>query len=189
MKTLQLLLSGALLFFCQTSFAATTGRVTGKIIESESRRLLPNTEIVFENSMDKVVLVTNENGIYYGDHLPTGKYNVTVVYNQKTFVMKNVRVYDGYAVEVDFQVSNNKHLPQTVEVGKTEKIVSSISPTDVMLGHNNTNQPTRTITEALSQQPGMDVRGGKLYVKGSSEVRFFIDGTPLMGEPSLQRYW
>lgn len=189
MKTIQLLLSSAFLLFCHPAFAATTGWVTGKIVESETGLLLPNTEIVFENSMDKIVLATNENGIYYGNHLPTGRYNVTVMHNQKAFTMKNVRVYDGYAVEVDFPVSNNKHLPQTVEVTKTEKIVSSISPTDVMLGHNNTNQPTRTITEALSQQPGMDVRGGKLYVKGSSEVRFFIDGTPLMGQPSLQRYW
>jgi hypothetical protein len=189
MKTTSLLLSGLFILCTTTLQAATTGQVTGKIFEEETKNVLSYTEIVFENSMDKIVLKSNENGIYYGDHLPTGKYNVTVGYNGRSFVMKNVRVYDGYATEIDFSVSINNALPEVVFVEQQAKLTSSISPTDVMLGHNNTNQPTRSVTEALSQQPGMDVREGKLYVKGSSEVRFFIDGTPLMGQPTFQRYW
>lgn len=189
MKTLFALLFSLTLLHPQMLFAGTTGQVTGKVTVSETQMLLVNTEIVFENSMYKVVFKTNESGIYYGDHLPTGTYNISVLHNNRTFVMKKVRVYDGYATEVDFTVSNNNTLPEIVTVEQKVKIISSISPTDVMLGHNANNQPTRSVTEALSQQPGMDVRDGKLYVKGSSEVRFFIDGTPVMGQPSFQRYW
>lgn len=189
MKTTSLLLSGLFILSAALLQAATTGQVTGKIFETETKNVLSNIEIVFENSMDKIVLKSNENGIYYGDHLPTGKYNIKVVFNGRSFVMKNVRVYDGYASEIDFPVSKSNTLPEVVLVEQQQKLTSSISPTDVMLGHNSTNQPIRSVTEALSQQPGMDVREGKLYVKGSSEVRFFIDGTPLMGQPTFQRYW
>jgi hypothetical protein len=189
MKTLFTLLSILLLTIPNYTSAATTGRVTGRIIELETQLPVGNMEVVFENSMDKIVLLTNENGFYYGDHLPTGKYNVTIKYNNRTFIMKNVRVYDGYAYEIDFSVSNNNMLPQVVYVEQKAKVISSISPTDIMLGNNENNQPTRSITEVLSQQPGMDVRDGKLYVKGSSMVRFFIDGTPVMGQPTFQRYW
>ncbi|MCW5907110.1 MAG: hypothetical protein KIS94_04570 [Chitinophagales bacterium] len=177
------------LFSVEILKAATTGRVTGKIVDTETNLLVPDIEIVFENSMDRVILTTGTNGIYYGNHLPTGKYTVTVAYNNRTFVMKNVRIYDGYASEVNFKVSSNNFLSEVVTVAKEEKIISSISPTDVMMGDNRDLQPTRSLTEVLGNQAGMDVRDGKLYVKGSSEVRFFIDGTPLMGNPTFQRNW
>lgn len=190
MKTTTTLLLAALFFsLVCTVKAATTGQVTGKIILAETQVFLPNTEITFENSMDKAVVTTAENGIYYADHLPTGKYTVTVRYNNRTFIMKNVRVYDGYATEVNFTVSNSETLSSTVFVEKQEKLISSISPTDVMLGNSENNQPTRSLNEALSSQPGVDMRDGKVYVKGSSEVRFFIDGTPVMGQPTIQRGW
>ena len=189
MKTYTYLLAALLLSVTTGLKAATTGQVTGKILLLQTGDFLANTEITFENSMDKAVVSTAENGIYYADHLPTGKYTVTVRYNNRTFIMKNVRVYDGYATEVNFTVSNSETLSSTVFVEKQEKLISSISPTDVMLGNSENNQPTRSLNEALSNQPGVDMRDGKVYVKGSSEVRFFIDGTPVMGQPTIQRGW
>lgn len=189
MKTIASLAFFILLFSVETLKAATTGRVTGKVVDIETNLLVPNIQIIFENSMDRIVLTTGANGIYYGNHLPTGKYTVTVAYNNRTFVMKNVRVYDGYATEVDIKVNSNNSLPEVVTIEKEEKIISCISPTDIMIGDDNNLQPTRTLNEVFSNQPGMDVRNGKLYVKGSSEVRFFIDGTPLIGNPVFQRNW
>lgn len=190
MKAIAVLFSALVLTATTTLLkAASTGQVTGKIIVAETQQLLGSTEIIFENSMDKQVLKSDPNGIYYGDHLPTGKYTVTVIFNNRTFVMKNVRVYDGYATEVNFTVSTSEKLSEIVFVEKQEKLISSISPTDIMLGNSDNNQPTRSLNEALSSQPGVDVRDGRIYVKGSSDIRFFIDGTPIMGQPTIQRGW
>ena len=103
--------------------------------------------------------------------------------------MKLVRVYDSYSSQVDMEVSNNNSLPLIVEVENKEPIISAVTSTDIKLANNSFNQRTQSLGEALSMQPGIEVIDGKLYVKGSDQVRFFIDGTPVMGQPIMGRVW
>lgn len=171
------------------SAASSMGEILGKVTIKETKAPLANAVITFENSMGKTVVTANEYGQYYGTHIPTGRYEMSVTYNNHTFVMKSVRIYDGYATEANFAVSNNDSLPAIVEIPRTDALFSGSAPTGITLSNNNNQQPTRSLNEALSMQPGMDVRDGKLFVKGSGEVKFFIDGCPVIGQPALQRVW
>lgn len=171
------------------TYATSMGEILGKVIIKETNRPLANAEITFENSMTKMVVKANEHGIYYGLHIPGGRYEMRVSYNNHTFVMKGVRIYDGYTSEANFAVSNIDSLPAVVELERTDQLFSGSAPTGITMKNDDRNQPTRQLSEALSMQPGMDVRDGKLYIKGSSDVKFFIDGTPIMGQPVLQRVW
>jgi hypothetical protein len=86
-------------------------------------------------------------------------------------------------------VSNNNDLPTTIEVIKKDPIINPLKPNDVLLASNNGNQSTQSLSDLLISQPGVDIRDGKLYVKGSNQVRFFIDGTPVMAPPIISRIW
>lgn len=178
-----------LVLFTTNTFAVSDGNLLGRITVKETKQPLAFAEITLESSMDKVVVTANEYGLYYANHIPTGKYKMTVVFNNRTFVMKNVRVYDGYTIEANMALSNDTALAAVVEVPFTESQVSSVQSTDITLRSNGNKQATKPLSEALSAQPGIDIRDGRLFVKGSDQVKVFIDGTPVMGQPRLDRIW
>ncbi len=168
-------------YFAVSARAVSTGEIIGRVTDKETGKAVPNTEVIFENKMDKLVVTTNEHGYYYAPHLPTGKYEVRLQYNERTFFVNKVVVYDGYSAEVNLAVSSNSALPQKVEISYDEFKLSSICNTNRRLTNSDINQPTQSLGDMMSQQSGVDVRDGKMYVKGSDQVRFFIDGTPVMG--------
>jgi len=174
---------------CMSAFSAkavSSGEVIGQVIEKETSKPVAFAQIVFENSMDKVVVTANEYGYYYAMHLPTGKYQMRVTYNNRTFVVNKVRVYDSYSTEMNFVVSNSNNLPETVEVIKKEPVINPLQPNDIILTSNTLGRGSASLGDVLMMQPGLDVVDGKLYVKGSDKVRFFIDGTPVMGIASIR---
>lgn len=170
--------------------AISTGEIIGQVIEHETRKPVAFAEVIFENNMDKIVVTANEYGFYYAQHLPTGKYQMRVVFNNHTFLMNKVRVYDSYSNEINFIVSNNDRLPGTVEVIKKEPVLTALAPNDIRITNTNFgDKGSRNLSDVLVSEPNLDVRDGKLYVKGSDQVKFFIDGTPVMAPPVLDRIW
>ena len=169
--------------------AVSTGQVLGKVVNTSTNTLVPNIEIVFENKLDKVVIVCDENGYFNIDHIPTGRYDVTVRYLNKTFIVTRVPVYDNYSTDLVISVSEDSDFPEVVVTAYSQPLINTTSSNNVDLKNSTNRQPTRSLTEALEMQRGVDVRDGKLFVKGSSDVKFFIDGTPILGQPALQRSW
>lgn len=169
--------------------AVSTGHVLGQVTEKETGKPVAFAHIIFENRMDKIEVQANEYGYYYVSHLPTGKYEMRLPFNNRTFVINHVRVFDSYSNQVDVTVSNDSLLPDVVELESKEPMISSVASTDIILNNSNFHQPTRTLGEALGMQPGMDIVNGRLYVKGSDQVRFFIDGTPVMGNAVVGKIW
>lgn len=169
--------------------AASAGQVLGVVFDKVTGKAAANAQITFENSMDKITVQANEYGHYYADHMPTGRYEMRVAHAGKTFVLKRINVYDGYTTEVNFPVSSEPGLPAVVEVVLNQNRLSSVENNNVNLSNSDNKQPTRQLSEALSMQPGVDVRDGKVMVKGSDQVKFFIDGTPVLGQPRIDRIW
>jgi|ERR1043165_635567 hypothetical protein len=179
----------ALLLFSNRAQAVSMGEVVGTILVKELKQPLANVEIIFENRMDRIDVKANENGHYYSNHMPTGKYEMRVVYNNRTFIMKDVQVYDGYTSEVNFDVSTDNSLAAKVVLETKENTFSSVTSTDIKLANSTFNQPTQNLNDVISQQPGCNVLNGRIYIKGSDQVRFFIDGEPVMGPPTDKRVW
>lgn len=178
-----------LVSFSFNAKAVSVGQVVGQVTEKETRQPVAYAQIVFENRMDKFEVTANEYGHYYANHLPTGKYQMTIVFNNRTFVMNNVQVYDSYTSEINFAVSRDNSLPANVVLKTNENIFSSVTSNDIKLTNSSFKQPTQSLNDVMSQQPGCDVRDGKIFIKGSDQVRFFIDGEPVMGPPTQNRVW
>ena len=169
--------------------AVSSGQIVGQVLEKETKQPVAFAQIIFENRMDRIEVQANEYGYYYANHLPTGKYQIRVVFNNRTFVMNNVQVYDSYTSEIDFTVSNNNSLPPKVVLETKENNFSSVTSNDIKRTNSSFNQPTQSLNDVLSTQPGCDVRDGKIFIKGSDQVRFFIDGEPVMGPPTQNKVW
>jgi hypothetical protein len=184
-KLLLLVLTSA--FFVTQAYCASIGQLMGKLEVKETKLGIANVEVVFENNMYRIAVMTNEYGFYYSDRMPTGKYEMSVVFNNRKFVVKQVRVYDSYTSIINLPISETNDLPDVVYLDIAPNQIA-VSSNDIKL-NNNHHQPTQSLTDALSNQAGVDVRNGKLYVKGSNQVKFFIDGTPIMGQPSFQKVW
>ncbi len=186
---ISLLVFSMVLLFTGNALAVSTGHVIGQITQTESKLSFGNAQITFENRMDRIEVQADENGHYYASHLPTGKYQMRVVFNNRTFVMNDVHVYDSYTTEVNMAVSTDSSLPPKVVLPTNENLFSSVTSSDIKLTNNTNNQPTQRLNDVLSQQPGVDVVNGRIFVKGSDQVKIFIDGTPVMGQPAQTRVW
>ncbi|HRG88242.1 MAG TPA: Plug domain-containing protein [Chitinophagales bacterium] len=172
-----------------STYAVSTGNVIGQVTNKDTKLAYGNAMITFENRMDRIEVQADEHGHYLASHLPTGKYQMRVVYNNRTFVMNDVHVYDSYTTEVNFTVSNDSTLPPKVVMPTEENLFSSVTSNDIVLTNSKNNQPSQRLNDVLSQQPGVDIRGGRIFIKGSDQVKIFIDGTPVMGQPMQNRVW
>ncbi len=188
MKT-YLMVSCFLFLFSTTVKGVSMGQIVGQVTEKETKQPVAYAEVVFENRIDRIEVKANEYGHYYANHLPTGKYQMRIVFNNRTFVMNDVHVYDSYTAEINFAVSSNNSLPPKVILETKENVFSSVTSNDIKLTNSTFNQPTQSLNDVLSQQPGVDIRNGRIFIKGSDQVRFFIDGTPVMGTPTQNRVW
>ncbi|HLP20138.1 MAG TPA: Plug domain-containing protein [Chitinophagales bacterium] len=177
------------IFIAPVAKAVSTGEVVGQVTQKESKLPFAYADITFENRMDRIEVKANEYGHYYASHLPTGKYQMRIVYNNRTFVMNDVHVYDSYTSEINFAVSSDNNLPPKVVLPTVENTFSSVTSNDIKLTNSKNNQPTQRLNDVLSQQPGVDVRNGRIFIKGSDQVKIFIDGTPVMGQPTQSRVW
>ncbi|HWB62358.1 MAG TPA: carboxypeptidase-like regulatory domain-containing protein [Chitinophagales bacterium] len=184
-----LLLMPVFLWASTAAKAVSTGDVLGQIVVAETHQPLSYAQVVFENGMDKITITADTNGNYYASHLPTGRYQMRVVFNSRTFVMNKIRVYDSYTSEVNFKVSTNTGLPTIVQLEKDDKVIDVLNPNNIVLAGNCENRQTKQLGEILMQQPGVDVRNGRLYIKGSANVKFFVDGSPVMEPPVLEGGW
>jgi hypothetical protein len=159
--------------------AVSCGDLLGQVVNLDNGKPVPFAKITFENYYDKVSVTANKYGYYYGDHLPEGRYQMRVSYNQRTFVMNHVKVYDGYSNEVNFFVSASDTLPTFVKEITPDPLIKIFQRDDIVLTGNGMGGGTIPLGDLLMQQPGIDIYNGHLYVKGA-EVKFFIDGTPVL---------
>ena len=159
--------------------AVSSGDVLGQVIDIETQQPVPYAEIVFENYYDKVIVKANGHGLFYGVHIPEGRYQMRVTYYGRTFIMNHVKVFDSYSNEVNFFVSCNDTLPALVLETKPDPVIRALEPHDILLTNNDMGRATMTLSDVLMAQPGVDIYAGRLYVKGA-EVKIFIDGSPVL---------
>lgn len=105
--------------------AGTVGDLNGRVIEKETNTPVAFAQIVFDNGNEKITLTANEYGYYSAFKLPAGKYNVSVSFNNRTFVMNKIRIQDSLTSSVNLTVSSDNALPSTVHVEVASKDESS----------------------------------------------------------------
>ena len=116
MKTIiQTIATLGICFLSFQSAKAVTGDINGQVIEKETMSPVAFAEITFDNGTNKTIVSANEYGYYSVKHMTAGKYQMSVKYNNRTFVANKVRIQDSFTVGVNFMVSSKNDLSSTVE--------------------------------------------------------------------------
>jgi outer membrane receptor for ferrienterochelin and colicin len=174
-------------------FGGTTGKISGKITDSQTNEPLIGANVTILDT--KLGAATDVDGNYVVLNISPGTYKVRISsVGYKTVVFEDVKIV------VDRTIDITTSLQQTdVQVGEVvvaaqrplvqKDLTSSIS---VITREKIESLPVANFTELLSMQAGVVGSGSDLHIRGgrSNEVAYMIDGMyvqdPLLGGLATQ---
>lgn len=163
------------------------GKLSGKIIDANTREALIGANVVILNSDQGAA--TNINGEYFVLNITPGTYDVRISYvGYAPKTIKEVRIVAGITYELNVELSTDFTLPEIVVQDKKffeEKATNTVKVIDA---DQIARLPVKGVTNIVSLQSGVVVQEGSggvdgnaaLNVRGGrgSEVLYIIDGVP-----------
>jgi len=169
----------ALLFVGVFLFASDYGKITGKVLDSETNKPLIGADVVVQGT--ELGAATNESGEFSILYVPAGTYSVVasyISYDPMTFT--NAVVNADQSTPLDFHLR-----PTIIEVtGVTATaerpmvVISSTSTGHAITSVEMNRLPVTTINQVITLQAGVvesdlgtHIRGGR-----ADEIIYFVDG-------------
>ncbi|MBI1806055.1 MAG: TonB-dependent receptor [Ignavibacteria bacterium] len=162
-----------------TAYAGTTGKISGQVVDKESREPLIGANIIVEET--PYGGVSDIEGNYTILNVPPGTYAVKIsMVGYAPLVVSDVRVYIDQTTKVNVELQ-----PQAVEVGEIviiaeRKLVREDVATSVTSFNNDEIKvlPVASVTEVVGLQAGVEqglvIRGG-----AADQSLFLLDGVTL----------
>jgi len=120
-STIRIIIALSICFFSLQSAQGATGDITGQIIEKETMSPVAFAQVTLDNGITKTVIRANEYGHYSARHLPTGKYEVLVKYDNHTVAMNAIHIKDSYTVGINLIVSSKTSTVESAPVKKNNE--------------------------------------------------------------------
>ncbi len=184
-----LLVPVVLMVLTGISFAGTTGKLAGKITDSQTGEPLVGANVLIQGT--SMGAATDLDGYYYVDYIPPGDYSVSIsAVGYQKVVVKDVPI----KIDLTFTL-NMKMDPQAVstqEVVVTAKrplVQKDLTSTSVTVSANEISKmPVESVGQIINLQAG--VVGGHFRGGRSDEVAYLVDGLsvtdPFNGSLPLQ---
>ncbi|NUM69729.1 MAG: carboxypeptidase-like regulatory domain-containing protein [Ignavibacteriaceae bacterium] len=181
------------LLLSSTIFAGVTGKLAGRITDSQTGEPLIGANIILAGTTYGAA--TDVNGRYNILNIPPGTYTVRITYiGYEQVVTENVRIVVDQTTTLDLKMTPESvtmsEVVVTAQAPMIQKdITSSISVID---RETIENLPVASFTELLSLQAGVVGSGSNLHIRGgrSNEVAYLVDGMyvtdPLLGGLATQ---
>ncbi len=173
--------------------AGTTGKIAGRLIDSQTKEPLIGANVVITGT--NYGAATDVDGNFVILNIPPGKYTVKISsIGYKTVIINDLNIIVDRTTSLNYSLE-----PTTIEVG--EIIVSSQTPmiqkditssVSVMTRDEIEALPVASFTDLLSMQAGVVGSGSNLHIRGgrSNEVAYMVDGMyvqdPLLGGLATQ---
>lgn len=158
-----------------------SGKLTGKVIDAETREPLIRASVRIEGT--KIGAVTDLEGNYTILNVPVGVYRVKATYIGYTdVVVEGVKITANLTTRVDFALGTKAKETQTVEVVADRPLVepSATTKTMVVSTEQIVNSPIRGVQGFVGLQAGViqPEGSGTIYMRGgrAGEVAFYVDG-------------
>ncbi|RMD96494.1 MAG: TonB-dependent receptor [Calditrichaeota bacterium] len=183
---------GFLVMMASWSFAGTTGKISGTIMDKETGEPLPGANITLEGT--NMGAASDERGNYFIINVPPGVYSVvaSMIGYQKEKVT-NVRVNVDLTTEVNFRLSST-----VIELGETVTVVAErplvqkdmTASQTIVQSEEIENTAVNSFESVMIAAPGFVVAGGSeggtvsvgegggIHVRGGrgGQLGFMIDG-------------
>lgn len=165
-------------------FAGTSGKISGRVIDSEAGIPLPGVNVILEG--ERLGASTDANGQYYIINVPVGVYSVRA--NMMGYAetrVSEVKVLGDLTTEVNFALTT-----QVLEAGQVVEVVAErpmvqkdlTSGRSIVSADDIKEMPVESVSGIIETKAGI-VTGsdGAIHIRGgrSSEVSYLIDGVPM----------
>jgi len=167
-----------ILFFTVTGnslIAQTTGKIAGKVVDSETGEPLPGTNVLIVDT--DIGAAADEHGDFYIINLKPGLYTLRIqMIGYEAVIVRNLRVSVNRTSYVDIKMNQTVLKGQAVIV-EAEKVTIKKDQTGTIKNISSDQidiLPVESITDVVSMQAGVVVghfRGGR-----NTEVSYLIDG-------------
>jgi outer membrane receptor protein involved in Fe transport len=169
-----LLLSNTLLY------AAGTGKIVGKVTDTQSGEELIGINVLVENTT--IGAATGIDGTYIINNIEPGVYSLVfsgVGYQKK--IVTNVRVSSDFTTTIDIQLSTEAIGLETIVVQATRPMVrKDLTSSQTSIDDSQIKTlPVESISEILSLQAGITKdASGELHIRGgrSTEIAYNVNG-------------
>jgi outer membrane receptor protein involved in Fe transport len=167
------------LFVSQIIFAGQTGKLNGKIIDSETKEGVIGANVIVEGTY--LGAAADVDGYYYINNIPPGVYNVvvTAVGYRKTTI-KNVKISIDLTTKVDVVLSSESVQlgGEVVVVAEKPLIIKDLTSSASTVSSKDIEMmPVDNLQSVINLQAG--VVGGHFRGGRSNEVAYLIDGVPV----------
>lgn len=159
--------------------AGTTGKISGRIYDSQSGESLAGANITIEGMHTGAA--SDLDGYYYLINIPPGKYDLNVTYlGYQPVTISGVFVMADHTTDTDLSLNPSalEAAGPVVIVAKRPDIENDVTSTMINIGAEEMeNLPVNTVSDVLRLQAGV-VSDNGLHIRGgrSGELAYLIDG-------------
>ncbi len=179
-----------LLFLCSlTLMGSTTGKINGRVVDSQTGEPLMGVNVYLENTY--LGASTDINGEFYIINIPAGRYNLVAgMIGYTSYKIKDVEIMVDLTTQQQIHLSSSVlDLGEVIEVFATRPVVQMdvTSGQSVITSKQLEALPVETIGDVLSTKAGITKgAGGEIHIRGgrSSEVGYLVDGISV-SDPSF----
>ncbi len=172
-------------FICSLSFtfAGTTGKIMGKVIDETTGEPLPFVNIIIMGT--NLGAATDIDGNYVILNIPPGKYNVKAQYiGYQPVLVENVSVSIDLTTTVDFALSESAvELEEIVVQGKQDFIKKDVTSSQSLISSDQIEiLPVAEFDDVLQLQAGVTRdASGDFHIRGgrTNEVAYWVNGVSI----------
>ncbi|MBN2008790.1 TonB-dependent receptor [candidate division KSB1 bacterium] len=175
------------------SWAALTGKISGKVFEKYSKEALPGANILLEGTT--IGAATDTNGDYFIINVSPGVYTLRAeMMGYAVFIQENVQVNVNQTTNIDFAMKQQTIEGETITVVAERPVVQmDISSSQIIVTEEQIQaRPLDNIEEILASEAGITLsasdEGSGLLIRGGelNETDIVIDGLSTRNERNQQ---
>ena len=187
------------ILFTEYCFAAATGEIAGKILDSEEKFPLPGANVQIMGSLCGASADLNGNFIIR--RIPPGTYDIRIsMIGYRSVTRKNIQVMVGKKTELIVYLKETpiQFDPIIISAGKVQQRLDQapVSLSVVTSSDIKRRSPTNLI-ESLETAPGINFIGDQINIRGSTgytfgagnKVLLLLDGVPVYASDTGQFNW
>ncbi|HEX9917132.1 MAG TPA: TonB-dependent receptor, partial [candidate division Zixibacteria bacterium] len=170
----------SLIFLSVSSYAGVSGKISGKVIDKNSKMPLPGASIqIGGTSMGNY---SGPDGSYFILNVAPGTYDVTAkLIGYRIVEVKGVKVATDKTTEQDFELTVSAvELKEVVEViGRAEVIEKDVTTNVRTVSSDQIqNMAVKEVADILKTQVGFVTKNMELHIRGgrAGEVLYIVDG-------------
>ncbi|MCG2715314.1 MAG: carboxypeptidase-like regulatory domain-containing protein, partial [Candidatus Marinimicrobia bacterium] len=184
MRRIQWVLTLSLLLAGSASYAGISGKIMGRIIDSQTQGPLIGVNIIIEGTT--LGAASDAQGNFIIINIPPGTFSVKAsMIGYKPVIIQNVQVRVDLTTPVRFEM-----IPTVLDLGESvivtaerNMIQMDVTSSQAIISSDEIEEmPVEELEEIIKLQAGViEGSGGEMHIRGgrSSEISYLIDGIPV----------